>query len=174
MHQRDTWLNLSDADLLAQCTVDTYRASGPGGQKRNKTNSAVRLRHTPSGRMTIAEESRSQHENKARALRRLRMAIALHHRLPDPDPADLAARIAPYRTPAGRIEIALKNPAYPQLLAAVLDLVAWARGRISDAAAQIDVATSQLARIITRDGKLLDEANRIRAAHGRAPLRPQR
>jgi protein subunit release factor B len=66
---RDTWTSLSDDQLLAQCEVDTYRASGPGGQKRNKTSSAVRLRHPPSGLLVIAEESRSQHENKAKALR---------------------------------------------------------------------------------------------------------
>ena len=79
---RSQWIDLSDAQLLAQCEVDTYRASGPGGQKRNKTSSAVRLRHPPSGLLVIAEESRSQHENKARALRRLRKALYLKLREP--------------------------------------------------------------------------------------------
>ena len=74
---RAQWTKLTDVQLLDQCAVDTYRASGPGGQKRNKTSSAVRLRHPPSGLMVIAEESRSQHENKARALRRLRQALYL-------------------------------------------------------------------------------------------------
>src|SRR4051794_28568175 len=72
MPARAAWTALTDDQLLAQCEVDTYRASGPGGQKRNKTSSAVRLRHPPTGLLVIAEESRSQHENKARALRRLR------------------------------------------------------------------------------------------------------
>src|SRR5438309_8314779 len=71
---RAAWTGLTDAQLLHQCAVDTYRASGPGGQKRNKTSSAVRLRHLPSGLIVIAEESRSQHENRARALKRLRQA----------------------------------------------------------------------------------------------------
>src|SRR5258708_17191037 len=74
---RSVWTALTDPQLLAQCEVDTYRASGPGGQKRNKTSSAVRLRHLPSGLLVIAEESRSQHENKARALRRGRQALFL-------------------------------------------------------------------------------------------------
>src|SRR5713101_3263501 len=74
---RATWAGLNDQQLLAQCAVDTYRASGPGGQKRNKTSSAVRIRHLPSGLIVIAEESRSQHENRARALRRLRQAFYL-------------------------------------------------------------------------------------------------
>ena len=72
-----TFRHLSLDELLSQCDVDTYRASGPGGQKRNKTSSAVRLRHLPSELMVIAEESRSQHENRARALRRLRQALYL-------------------------------------------------------------------------------------------------
>src|SRR5277367_2248839 len=77
---RTNWTDLTDEQLLAQCEVDTYRASGPGGQKRNKTSSAVRLRHLPSGLIVIAEESRSQHENKAKALRRLRQALFLQLR----------------------------------------------------------------------------------------------
>src|SRR5258708_9420988 len=77
MPSRSDWTALTDAQLLAQCDVDTYRASGPGGQKRNKTSSAVRVRHGPSGLLVIAEESRSQHENKVRALRRLRQAFYL-------------------------------------------------------------------------------------------------
>src|SRR5512145_2481342 len=79
---RDAWTALTEPQLLAQCDVDTYRASGPGGQKRNKTSSAVRLRHTPSGLIVIAEESRSQHENRAKALRRLRRALFLQLREP--------------------------------------------------------------------------------------------
>src|SRR3954447_7821920 len=79
---RAAWTSLTDAQLLEQCAVDTYRASGPGGQKRNKTSSAVRLRHPPSGLIVIAEESRSQHENRARALRRLRQAFYLKVREP--------------------------------------------------------------------------------------------
>src|SRR3954447_20166092 len=83
------WTALTDDQLLAQCAVDTYRASGPGGQKRNKTSSAVRLRHPPSGLLVIAEESRPQHENKAKALRRLRRALYLDLREPVPEsPAD--------------------------------------------------------------------------------------
>src|SRR6478752_2320410 len=77
---RATWSRLSEDQLLAQCEVDMYRASGPGGQKRNKTSSAVRLRHTPTGLIVIAEESRSQHENKAKALKRLWRALFLELR----------------------------------------------------------------------------------------------
>src|SRR5204863_2048578 len=77
---RSTWSRLTEDQLLAQCEVDTYRASGPGGQKRNKTSSAVRLRHNPTGLIVIAEDTRSQHENKALALKRLWRGLFLHLR----------------------------------------------------------------------------------------------
>src|SRR5471030_2949166 len=88
---RSSWTCLNDQQLLAQCEIDTYRASGPGGQKRNKTSSAVRVRHPPSELIVIAEESRSQHENRAKALKRLRQAFFLKIREPlaDPNPGKL-------------------------------------------------------------------------------------
>jgi protein subunit release factor B len=62
----------SDEALLAECDVTTFRASGPGGQHRNKTWSAVRLRHRPSGIVVVGRRRRSQHQNRAEALARLR------------------------------------------------------------------------------------------------------
>src|SRR5881227_3994911 len=115
---RAAWSDLSDQELLGQCALDTYRASGPGGQKRNKTSSAVRLRHPPSGLLVIAEESRSQHENRARALRRLRQALFLKVREPiagaELTPQRLAARVdyGPARDAAGRLHLGRKDPRY--------------------------------------------------------------
>ena len=76
-NQAAAYLSLSDAELLRQCDVDTYRASGPGGQHRNKTESAVRLRHKPTGCVSQSCEQRSQHMNRETALGRLRQAISL-------------------------------------------------------------------------------------------------
>src|SRR3954452_11885492 len=72
--------DLNDAALLAECRWDAFRGSGPGGQKRNKTSSSVRLTHAPTGISVIAGESRSQVENKARAIKRLKMKLALEFR----------------------------------------------------------------------------------------------
>ena len=58
--------------LLAKCDVDVYTGGGPGGQHRNKTESAVRLTHPPTGVTVTATERRSQHENREVALERLR------------------------------------------------------------------------------------------------------
>src|SRR5213595_3602790 len=126
---RAAWANLTDDRLLAQCEVDTYRASGPGGQKRNKTSSAVRLRHPPTGLIVIAEESRSQHENRARALRRLRQALYLKLRddiAPEElTPERLAARpdFAAARDGSGRLHLGRKDPRFWPAVGVVLDVL---------------------------------------------------
>ena len=66
----------SDKDLLRECDVETFRASGPGGQHVNKTESAVRLKHRPSGVVVISRQERSQYRNKAICLERLRKKVA--------------------------------------------------------------------------------------------------
>jgi protein subunit release factor A len=66
----------ADSRLLAQCDVETFRASGPGGQHRNRRESGVRLRHRPTGIVVTATERRSQHQNRAVALDRLRAKLA--------------------------------------------------------------------------------------------------
>src|SRR3989442_10017342 len=115
MKNRATWTTPSASQLLAQGEVDTYRASGPGGQKRNKTSSAVRVRHPPSGLIVIAEESRSQHENRERGLRRLRQALFLQVRDPLTDgslsPEVIAARedYREARDSEGRLHLGRKD-----------------------------------------------------------------
>ena len=65
-----------DDRLRAQCDVDVFTAGGPGGQHRNKTATAVRLRHRPSGIVVTARERRSQAQNFAAAFERLRERLA--------------------------------------------------------------------------------------------------
>src|SRR2546427_10610290 len=65
----------SDDELLSECEVDTFRSSGPGGQPVNKTGSAVRHRHLPSGVVVTSQQERSQHRNKALCVQKLREKI---------------------------------------------------------------------------------------------------
>ena len=74
----------SDDDLLAECSVETFRAGGPGGQHQNTTESAVRLTHLPTGIRATARDERSQHRNRATALARLRAKLEEHNRVATP------------------------------------------------------------------------------------------
>ena len=58
-------------------TFSTFRAGGPGGQHQNTTDSAVRACHVPTGTVVVARDERSQHRNKAAALRRLERVLTL-------------------------------------------------------------------------------------------------
>ena len=64
-----------DTTLLSECNVTYFRSSGPGGQHKNKTYTAVRLQHRPTGIVCIGKRSRSQSQNRVDALRRLRERI---------------------------------------------------------------------------------------------------
>jgi protein subunit release factor B len=82
-HDKMIPLPESDEDLLRECEVDTFRSSGPGGQHVNKTESAVRLTHLPSGVVVTSQQERSQHRNKAICLQKLREKIEqLNYRAP--------------------------------------------------------------------------------------------
>jgi hypothetical protein len=173
---RGTWANLSDTQLLAQCEVDTYRASGPGGQKRNKTSSAVRLRHPASGLIVIAEESRSQHENRARALRRMRQALYLKIR-DDLGNAGLAPeallvredyRLA--RGGDGRLHLSRKDPRFWPAVGVVLDVLQAVEARVSDAASALGISTANLVDFLAADPKVWEQANQLRARFGQKPL----
>ena len=174
---RSTWSSLTEEQLLAQCEVDTYRASGPGGQKRNKTSSAVRLRHPPTGLIVIAEESRSQHENKAKALARLRQALFLQLRdewSVDALMTEAVARHPDYRDAldaAGRLHMSVKNPRFWPAVGVVLDVLAAVEARVADAAALLGISTGNLIDFLQTDPKVWQEANRLRGVFGQKPLR---
>lgn len=152
-------LVLDDGQLLKQCRVDTYIASGPGGQHRNRTYSAVRLTHLTTGLTVTGEERRSQHENKQKALGRLRMALALQVRS-----AHFAIHESVREIFAGEgaVRVNTRNPLYPQVCAAVLDALFACRGSLSSAAQLLHLSTGQLVKIVGRDGDLLTAANRLR------------
>ena len=63
----------TDIEILKkQVTIETHRSRGPGGQRKNKVETAVRLKHLPSGMTVVATEHRSQAENRRLAFERLR------------------------------------------------------------------------------------------------------
>jgi hypothetical protein len=159
---------LDDAGLLKQCRVDTYIASGPGGQHRNRTYSAVRLVHIATGVTVTGEERRSQHENKQRALGRLRMSLALQVRSAAFHAGDAVRAV--FSGP-GPVRVNSKNPLYPQVCAAVLDALYAGKGSLSAAVALLEISTGQLVKLISRDGDVLTAANRLRNYFGLKPVK---
>jgi hypothetical protein len=174
---RGTWTHLNDNALLAQCEVDTYRASGPGGQKRNKTSSAVRLRHLPSGLIVIAEESRSQHENKAKAVRRLRKALYLELREEIPaESLTLEAIVsnqefAPAQEAGGKLRLGARDPRFWPAVGVVLDVLVAVEVRVAEAAELLGTSTGNLIGFLETDPKVWQQANVLRARFGQKPLR---
>lgn len=169
---RSHWAALTDAQLLALCEVDTYRASGPGGQKRNKTSSAVRLRHLPTGLVVIAEESRSQHENKAKCQQRLRRALYLHLREPvTPELLQSHPDFAPARDADGKLHLRVKDPRFWPAAGVVLDVLIHTQGQVSTAAELLGTSTANLIDFLQTDPKLWQEANQLRVAFGLKGLR---
>jgi hypothetical protein len=174
-NHRGAWTDLNDSQLLAQCEVDTYRASGPGGQKRNKTSSAVRIRHLPSGLIVIAEESRSQHENRARALKRLRQGLYLKVREElAPDRLTTVQAHADFRAArngAGRLDLGRKDARFWPAVGVVLDVLLGTQARVSEAAEALGITTGNLIEFLQIEPKVWEQANILRARFGLKPLK---
>lgn len=105
------WHELSDEALLAQCEVQAHRASGPGGQHRNKAETAVRLVHLPSGVRVEGKDERSRAQNLRIALGRLRQKLARRAYRPPPRKATRPSRGARLRRLVGKKQQSLKKAA---------------------------------------------------------------
>lgn len=149
--------------LLADCRVRRTRRSGPGGQHRNKVETAVVITHLPSGVTTEASERRSQHENHARAVFRLRVKLAMETRVP------AAAGPSPLwrsRCRSGRIAISAAHDDFPALLAEALDALERAGASVPDAAATLEVTPSQFVKLLGLEPAALARVNAARIAQG--------
>ena len=164
----------SDDALIGQCEVDRYRASGPGGQHRNKTESAVRLRHKLTGVSAIGEDSRSQSENKLHAVRRLRSAIALDVREPvvleryRPSPR-LAALVSGGTAPLGAKT--RHTGEYWAAIAEILDVLVAGGLEIAATAQRLGITTGAMSKLLLHDDSVARVVNDLRRAKSMRPLR---
>ena len=172
---RSDWTDLNDAQLLAQCEVDTYRASGPGGQKRNKTSSAVRIRHLPSALIVIAEESRSQHENRVKALKRLRQAfwLQLREAIRTEALASVSQReeLASVRSISGKLAVGRRDARFWPVVGLMLDVLEATEARVSETAKALGISTGHLIDFLETDPKVWEQANQARQRFGHKPLK---
>jgi len=157
-------------DLLDDCNATRSRGSGPGGQHRNKVETAVTLTHPGTGITAQASERRSQTQNQSVALKRLRVKLAIHHRSPaglpgrsiTPGPSDLWRS----RVKDQRIACNANHADYPALLAEAMDHLAWCQHAPADAAKRLGVSTSQLIKLISKEPAALEQVNKDRQARG--------
>ncbi|HEX9793527.1 MAG TPA: peptide chain release factor-like protein [Planctomycetota bacterium] len=168
---------LPHEDLMAQVTVVRTRASGPGGQHRNKTETAIRLCHEPTGVRGAASERRSQNENLKVAVRRLRIALAIEHRTPLTD-ADFvapgafelsAAWLA--RVRGGRISLNVDHDDFPPLLAEALDALHLYADDLPRTATALRISASQIVKFLGKEPAALHALNERRRARSQRPLR---
>ena len=151
--------------LLHDCTVRRTRASGPGGQHRNKVETAIVLEHIPTKIRAEASERRSQEQNRAVAINRLRLRLALQHRTivaPDVEPSALWQS----RVPANKIAIRTTHDDFPALLAEALDLLHANDADVSLVATLRGVSTSQLVKFLKQEPAALALVNDWRNNHG--------
>ena len=157
---RDQWLAMEDEALSAECLLDFHKASGNGGQHVNKTSSAVRVKHAPSGLEAVCSEHRSQHDNRRCALNYLRMRIAFQIRRP----ADPGFRV-------GDPPVSMKNHAYPLWLAKLLDVFAESEFNPRQTAEKCGSGSTKLIKLFYRDSSLWQHVQNMRVSAGLSPLK---
>jgi hypothetical protein len=163
---------LSENTLLEQCTIRRVRRSGPGGQNRNKVETGIQLVHEPTGLVAEANERRSQAQNRAMAIRRLRVLLAVEvrtiepgARLPRPSPLWRS------RCAGGRLQVNPGHADSPLLLAEALDILAAHGWDARPAAAHLGCSTSQLVRFLADEPRALHKLNERREQAGLRPLK---
>ncbi len=180
-------------ELLADCRVDRTRGSGPGGQHRNKTETAIVITHLPTGVRGEASERRSQGENLAQAKFRLRLELALavrsakgvgshlpretlleessRQRQKAPDTVALPSPLWRSRIVGERIVISPTHDDFPAILAEALDCLAAEEWSATMAAAWLGISTSQLVKLLKQEPRALGLLNAEQAAKGLRPFR---
>lgn len=161
---------MDEDTLLKDCELKAGRASGPGGQHRNKVETAVRLKHLPSGITVTATERRQREQNRKQAVFRLRVKLAIELR----EPCDLG------RSPSTRWSERVKdkrlliNPShndFPALLAEAMDRTDTNGHDVASAAQQLGVSTSQLIKLLKHEPTAFERVNTWRKTAGLPELK---
>jgi hypothetical protein len=154
--------------LLAECEFRRTRRSGPGGQHRNKVETAVVIEHRPTHVCAEANERRSQEQNRQMAVQRLRVKLAVELRTPaETSPSVLWQA----RTVGGKLAINVEHDDFPAMLAEALDTAARVEFDLAAAAQQLGVSSSQLVKFLKAEPAALAVVNRERLSQGFAAYR---
>ncbi|MGN0866818.1 MAG: peptide chain release factor family protein [Oligosphaeraceae bacterium] len=154
-------LALSDESLREQCRVEASLGTGPGGQKRNKTSTSVRVTHQATGISAGDDTSRSQHQNLRHALRKLRWELAVSLA---PSPGELAPSLPLSPIPGS------SSPQYPLWLGRIFDVLRREDFQLSPAAGELGCTASQLARLLGKDSFAWQKLSQERQRRQLPPL----
>lgn len=173
---------LSVDDLLASCTLRAQRRSGPGGQHRNKVETAIVIEHQPTGLRGEASERRSQADNRRVAIHRLRMCLALEHREvpefsgpesrgPQSSGPESVSPLWRGRVSGTRIDVSTEHEDFPAILAELLDALQAVGFDVAATSKHFAVTSSQLVNLLRSHPPALALINSKRTELGLHRLR---
>ena len=162
---------LADEDLLKECEIRFGRAGGPGGQHRNKVETAVNILHKPTQVFAKATERRKQFDNRRMAIRRLREKLARAVRRQVDRNRYTPSSLWQQRRQGERIAVNPDHRDYPGLLAEALDVIVARDFDVAGAAGLLGVTMSQLARLVRHDKAAFALVNDGRVKQGLPPLK---
>lgn len=157
---RNELLDMDDDTLLRQCRQECYRASGPGGQHRNTTDSAVRLSVLEGTIVAMCADHRSQHRNRADALKRLRSALAIELRMPISPKSQSETTQSLWQ---GSWTLGKKDRRYARFIAHLLDVIAHHGWVVGHSASALNISTGKLVRVLAKDSHAWNAVNQSRA-----------
>lgn len=146
--KRNKWLAETEQELIRNCTQGAYKSTGPGGQKKDKKKSSIRLVHLPTNICVTSSETRSSKTNLSSAIKKLKFRIAVEVRGP-------------------KIEPEMYNNNYRELkylfwIAALFDALNKYNFKISNSAEDLGLSTSRLIKQIAKDKNLWKLVNEYR------------
>ena len=144
--------------LLQQCEIRRTRHSGPGGQHRNKVETAIEITHRPSGIISFAAERRSQEQNRQVAISRLRLLLAVRVRSVGHSEV-IPSALWLSRCRNRKIACSERHEDFPVMIAEALDAIDAKEFDVKKAAAALGCSTSQLVRFIANVPEALDIIN---------------
>jgi hypothetical protein len=161
---------LSVPALLLQCEVRRQRRSGPGGQHRNKVETAVVLVHQPTGIRGEASERRSQAQNLAMAVQRLRVKLAIQVRSTDVRETD-RSELWQSRVRGRQISISPNHEDFPALLAEALDVLSASEFDTKSCGVLLKCTRSQLVKFLKLEPEAFQMVNAQRVERELSLLR---